>query len=81
MTNAGLIYWENLGSTLYVNGNYTGNAGKISLGTDLGDDNSITDKLVIAKDSIGTTSVTVRPEGNISWSTNSRRNKNSRCAR
>ena len=63
VTNAGLMYWENLGSTLNITGNYTGNAGNMSLGTDLGDDNSVTDKLVVDGNTLGTTTVTVRPEG------------------
>ena len=63
VTNAGMIYWQNLGQTLTINGNYTGAAGNLSLGTDLGDDGSVTDKLVITGNSSGTTAVTVRPEG------------------
>ena len=63
VTNAGMIYWQNLGQVLTINGNYTGAAGNISLGTDLGNDSSVTDKLVITGDSSGTTAVTVRPEG------------------
>ena len=63
VTNAGMIYWQNLGQTLTINGNYTGAAGNLSLGTDLGDDSSVTDKLVITGNSSGTTAVTVRPAG------------------
>jgi hypothetical protein len=43
VTNAGMIYWQNLGQQLIISGNYIGNAGNMSLGTDLGDDNSVTD--------------------------------------
>ena len=63
VTNAGMIYWQNLGQVLTINGNYIGNAGNMSLGTDLGADNSVTDKLVVNGNTSGTTTVTVRPEG------------------
>ena len=63
VTNAGMIYWQNLGQTLTITGNYIGNAGNMSLGTDLGDDNSLTDSLVVTGDTSGTTTLTVRPEG------------------
>ncbi len=46
LTNAGGIYFQNLGQTVTVGGNYTGVAGSvIRLDTQLGDDNSPTDKL------------------------------------
>ena len=63
VTNAGMINWQNLGQQLIISGNYIGNAGNMSLGTDLGDDNSVTDQLVINGNTSGTTTVTVRPEG------------------
>ncbi|WP_041666324.1 hypothetical protein [Sulfurospirillum deleyianum] len=46
VTNAGLIYWQNLNHTLKISGNYVGIAGSnISLETVLGDDTSLTDKM------------------------------------
>ena len=63
VTNAGMIYWQNLGQKLTITGNYIGNAGNMSLGTDLGDDNSVTDSLLVNGNTSGTTTVTVRPEG------------------
>ena len=63
VTNAGMIYWQNLGQQLIINGNYIGNAGNMSLGTDLGDDNSVTDSLLVNGSTSGTTTLTVRPEG------------------
>ena len=63
VTNAGMINWQNLGQQLIISGNYIGNAGNMSLGTDLGDDNSVTDQLVINGNTSGTTTVTVRPKG------------------
>ena len=63
VTNAGMINWQNLGQVLTINGNYIGNAGNMSLGTDLGDDNSVTDKLLVNGNTSGTTTLTVRPEG------------------
>ena len=63
VTNAGMINWQNLGQQLIISGNYIGNAGNMSLGTDLGDDNSVTDSLLVNGNTSGTTTVTVRPEG------------------
>lgn len=51
------------GNTLNVNGNYTGNGGLINFNTVLGDDNSVTDKLVVAGNTSGTTDVSVTNAG------------------
>lgn len=62
VTNAGLIYWKNLGQTLTVNGNYVGVPGsRLSLETHLADDSSVTDKLHVTGDTSGTSAITVRP--------------------
>lgn len=47
------------GNTLVVNGNYVGDNGLLSLNTVLGDDNSLTDKLVVKGDTSGSTRVQV----------------------
>jgi autotransporter family porin len=61
VTNAGLIYWGNLGHTLTINGNYTGVAGStLSLETYLAGDNSTTDSLAVTGNTSGTSSVVVR---------------------
>ncbi|WP_353654550.1 autotransporter outer membrane beta-barrel domain-containing protein [Citrobacter sp. Ce119] len=54
---------QQAGNQLVVNGNYTGNGGHLSLNTALGDDNSVTDKLVVKGDTSGTTSVSVTNAG------------------
>ncbi len=46
-------------STLTINGNYTGDGGVLILNTDLGDDNSLTDKFVITGTAIGLTELQV----------------------
>ncbi|EMQ0961599.1 autotransporter outer membrane beta-barrel domain-containing protein [Citrobacter braakii] len=51
------------GTTLTVNGNYTGNNGHLQFNTVLGNDNSVTDKLVITGDTSGDTSVSVTNAG------------------
>ena len=51
------------GHTLTINGNYTGNNGTLSLNTQLGDDASPTDKLLISGDTAGTTTVFVTNTG------------------
>jgi len=66
VTSAGLIDWQSAtpGQTLTINGNYTGVSGsRLLLQTVLGDDSSLTDKLVVTGDSAGTTSVSVRNAG------------------
>lgn len=51
------------GHTLTINGDYTGNNGTLSLNTQLGDDASPTDKLLITGDTAGTTTVFVTNTG------------------
>ena len=65
VTNAGLIYWGNLGQTLTVKGNYTGISGsKLSLETFFGGDSSPTDKLAIdGGNASGTTALVIRRAG------------------
>ncbi|WP_319523586.1 autotransporter outer membrane beta-barrel domain-containing protein [Breoghania sp.] len=61
VTNAGTIYWQNLGNTLTINGNLIGVAGsQISLETYLNDDSSATDTLHVTGDTTGTTGLVVR---------------------
>jgi len=52
-----------VGNTLTINGNYTGDNGNLYFNTQLGDDNSLTDKLVITGDSAGSTTVFVSNVG------------------
>ncbi|WP_413594805.1 autotransporter outer membrane beta-barrel domain-containing protein [Citrobacter youngae] len=52
-----------VGNTLTINGNYTGDNGNLYLNTQLGDDNAVTDKLVITGDSAGSTTVYVSNTG------------------
>lgn len=47
------------GNTLTINGNYTGDNGNLYFNTQLGDDSSPTDKLVISGDTSGNTTVYV----------------------
>ena len=51
------------GTTLTVNGNYTGNGGHLLLNTVLGNDSSVTDKLVVTGDTSGNTDVSVTNAG------------------
>ncbi|AWH88003.1 autotransporter outer membrane beta-barrel domain-containing protein [Limnobaculum parvum] len=46
-------------SEFTINGNYTGNNGTVTFNTDLGDDNSATDKLIIKGDTAGQSQVVV----------------------
>ncbi|SUW63386.1 Outer membrane protein IcsA autotransporter precursor [Buttiauxella agrestis] len=48
-----------VGNTLIVNGNYSSDNGLLALNTVLGDDNSVTDKLVVTGDTSGSTRVQV----------------------
>ncbi|BCG09059.1 autotransporter outer membrane beta-barrel domain-containing protein [Buttiauxella agrestis] len=48
-----------VGNTLIVNGNYSSDNGLLALNTVLGDDNSLTDKLVVTGDTSGSTRVQV----------------------
>ncbi|AFL68656.1 autotransporter outer membrane beta-barrel domain-containing protein [Sulfurospirillum barnesii] len=61
VTNGGGIFWERLGETFTIHGNYEGIAGSISLETILGDDSSITDKLHVTGNITGTTAIDIRP--------------------
>lgn len=67
MINSGLVVINNCttcaGQTLAYTGNWTGAAGTVSIGTVLGDDDSLTDKLTIAGNTSGTTSLKVTNEG------------------
>ncbi|PVZ82492.1 hypothetical protein C9426_29635, partial [Serratia sp. S1B] len=49
--------------TLTVNGNYAGNNGLLVMNTQLGDDSSLTDKLVVAGNTAGTTRVQINNIG------------------
>ncbi|MFS7253804.1 autotransporter outer membrane beta-barrel domain-containing protein [Rahnella rivi] len=64
LTNSGLLQLAGgaVGNTLTVGGNYIG-GGVLALQTVLGGDNSVTDKLVVAGDTSGTTQVTVKNAG------------------
>ncbi|EHW8657707.1 fibronectin-binding autotransporter adhesin ShdA [Salmonella enterica subsp. enterica serovar Duisburg] len=58
------------GNTLYVDGDYTGNGGSLYLNTVLGDDDSVTDKLVITGDASGTTDLYINGIGDGAQTTN-----------
>ena len=51
------------GNQLHIAGNYSGNDGHITLNTALGDDNSVTDKMIVTGDTSGTTRVSVNNAG------------------
>ena len=51
------------GNTLHVAGDYAGNGGTLNLNTQLGGDNSLTDKLVVDGNTSGTTQVAVTNAG------------------
>ncbi|ENY5348485.1 TPA: autotransporter outer membrane beta-barrel domain-containing protein [Klebsiella aerogenes] len=51
------------GNTLHVAGDYAGNGGTLNLNTQLGGDNSLTDKLVVEGNTSGTTQVAVTNAG------------------
>jgi len=68
LTNSGTINVSaadsgTVGNTLYVKGNYIGNSGTLNLNTQLGDDSSPTDKLVVEGNTSGTTAVAVTNVG------------------
>lgn len=69
LTNSGQIQVGQTGSdvlagnTLTVNGNYTGNGGKIAFNTALGNDDSTTDHMTVGGDTGGTTYVVVANAG------------------
>ena len=71
LTNNGLLQLAGgtVGNTLAVGGNYIG-GGVLALQTVLGGDNSVTDKLVVAGDTSGTTQVTVKNAGGSGAQTN-----------
>jgi fibronectin-binding autotransporter adhesin len=58
-TNAGVTAPGNSIGTLTVVGNYTGNDGTLEIETELGDDSSPTDRLVVTADTAGATTVRV----------------------
>jgi autotransporter family porin len=72
LTNSGMIdlAGTKAGNTLVVNGNYAGNNGLLSLNTVLGDDNSVTDKMVVNGDTSGNTRVQVNNMGGNGAQTN-----------
>ena len=63
--NNGTVAWSGAaaGNILTVAGNYHGDNGLLRLNTVLGDDNSVSDKLVVQGDTSGTTRVTVANAG------------------
>ncbi|MFV0265199.1 MAG: autotransporter outer membrane beta-barrel domain-containing protein, partial [Kluyvera sp.] len=63
--NNGTVAWSGAtaGNILTVAGNYHGNNGLLKLNTVLGDDNSVSDKLVVQGDTSGTTRVAVTNAG------------------
>lgn len=67
LTNSGNVILNSCSScagyTLTVDGNYVGNQGTLSIGTVLGGDDSLTDKLSISGSATGKTYVTVTNEG------------------
>ncbi|MCT4708696.1 autotransporter outer membrane beta-barrel domain-containing protein, partial [Enterobacteriaceae bacterium H11S18] len=68
LTNSGTINVSQPGSTtagniLHVTGDYTGSGGTLNLNTQLGDDSSPTDKLVVDGSTHGTTTVAVNNVG------------------
>lgn len=66
VTNSGNMILNNsptsAGNTLTINGDYVGNGGTLSLGTVLGGDDSLTDKLIVTGNATGTTYVQVSNE-------------------
>lgn len=60
-----LEYASKIFNTFTINGNYSANDGLLFINTALGDDNSLTDKLVITGDTSGNTSVMVRNRGGL----------------
>lgn len=62
VSNAGLLYWQNLGRTLTLHGDYTGVAGsRLSLESWLAGDSSATDALHVTGNTTGNTTISVRP--------------------
>ncbi|OCC03728.1 hypothetical protein BA190_17310 [Labrys sp. WJW] len=67
VNNAGLLTMadEGAGDTTTIEGNYVGQGGTVELDTELGDDSSKTDKLVITGDATGSTKLTVHNVGGL----------------
>jgi autotransporter family porin len=68
LTNSGTINISQPGSStvgniLHVNGDYVGNGGTLNINTQLGDDNSPTDKLVVDGNTRGTSTIAVTNVG------------------
>ncbi|EOW1856316.1 autotransporter outer membrane beta-barrel domain-containing protein, partial [Escherichia albertii] len=56
-------------TTLTINGNYTANDGLLVMHTVLGDDNSVTDKLIVKGDTSGSTRIMVNNAGGLGANT------------
>jgi len=66
VTNSGTVAISNAGetgNTLTINGDYHGDHGTLNINTQLGDDSSPTDRLVITGDATGSTSLSVTNAG------------------
>ncbi|WP_145524832.1 autotransporter outer membrane beta-barrel domain-containing protein [Yersinia vastinensis] len=64
LNNTGtVVFGGGSGNTLTITGNYVGNGGLINMNSQLGDDSSATDKLIIGGNTSGTTSVQVNNLG------------------
>ncbi|PHZ21414.1 type V secretion protein A [Yersinia massiliensis] len=65
LTNAGTINFSNpvAGDVLTVHGDYTGNNGHLLFNTELNDDNSVTDKMMVEGNTSGNTLVSVTNAG------------------
>ena len=61
LTNSGTVSLKGsrAGTLLTVNGNYTGDGGLLAFGTELGDDTSLTDRMIVKGDTSGTSRVSV----------------------
>lgn len=65
LSNSGTVnFGGTVGTTLNVSGNYTG-SGTLIMNTTLGSDNSVTDRLVVAGSTSGTTNVQVTNRGGL----------------
>lgn len=65
VVNAGQVLYENIGHELTINGDYISNGGIIYLDSQLYDDSSQTDKLIVNGDTSGTTTMFIRNIGGI----------------
>ncbi|ECJ9905638.1 autotransporter outer membrane beta-barrel domain-containing protein [Salmonella enterica] len=71
LNNAGTVdLGQVAGTTLTVRNNYAGNNGTLLLRTKLGDDTSVTDRLVVNGNTTGTTNVRVKNDGGVGDLTN-----------